>query len=148
MSFEIQKQTFLGPRGALPIDPNDEVALKFAMLIEGECGPQTRLDVARRYGYSRQRYFQLRTAFSTDGTKALVSDKRGPKTHYRRSMEVVCQVIRHRYLDRDASSAVITQKLRQCGFKISKRSVDRVFAEYGLQKKTLSISPRPRPGGS
>ncbi len=51
--------------------------------------------------------------------------------------EVVRQVIRHRFLDPGASAQVIGQKLRQAGQPISTRSVERVLAAYGLQKKTL-----------
>jgi hypothetical protein len=54
---------------------------------------------------------------------------------------VVRQVIRHRFLDPDASEEVIAQKLRQSGWEISIRSVQRVVEEFGLQKKTLSVPP-------
>jgi hypothetical protein len=46
-------------------------------------------------------------------------------------------VIRHRFLDPDASAEVIAQKLRQCEWPISTRSVERVIEQFGLQKKTL-----------
>ena len=144
MSFEVTQKSFVGPRGTLKIAPGDEVSFKLAMLIEGECGELSPKGTARKYGFSRQRYFQLRAAFLEKGALGLVGRKRGPKTNYRRTGEVLCQVIRHRFLDPDASSDVITQKLRQCGFVISKRTVDRIFAEFGLQKKTLQVSPRPR----
>jgi len=145
--FNVNSRTFVGPGGVLPVPGNDEVSLKLAMLIEGECGTKGPTKTAKKYGYCRQRYFQLRTAFREKGALALVSQKRGPKTNYRRTSEVVCQAIRHRFLDRDASSEVITQKLQQTGFKIAKRSVDRIFAEYGLQKKTLQISTGSGTGG-
>ena len=61
----------------------------------------------------------------------------------RRTGELVRQVIRHRFLDPDATAEVIAQKLRQSGLPISNRSVERVIAEYGLQKKTLSMPPSP-----
>lgn len=141
MSFEIKRHAFAGPRGSLKISADDEVTLKLAMLIEGECGQSNRKQVAGKYGFSRQRYFQLRAAFAAEGALALHSDKRGPKRNYRRSTEVVCQAIRHRFLDPDASSEVIAQKLRQCGFQISKRSIDRVFFEFGLQKKLCQCRP-------
>jgi hypothetical protein len=35
---------------------------------------------------------------------------------------------------------VIAQKLCQSGWEVSIRSVERVIEEYGLQKKTLSVS--------
>ena len=70
----------------------------------------------------------------------LLSQKRGPKHNYRRTDEVIRQVIRHRFLDPDASAEVIAQKLRQCGLSISTRSVERVIEQFGLQKKTPSLS--------
>lgn len=146
MPFEIAKDSFVGPAGSLPMAPDDEVIRKLAMLIEGEGGACTRVVAARRHGFSRQRYFQLRDAYLAKGSAALHSEKRGPKRHYRRSTEVICQAIRHRFLDPDATCEVITQKLRQTGFKISKRSVDRIFSEFGLQKKTLSVPARPSRG--
>ena len=53
--------------------------------------------------------------------------------------EVVRQVIRHRFLDPEASPAVIAQKLSQAGWIISIRSVERVIEQFGLQKKTPSL---------
>jgi len=95
-----------------------------------------------RKGGSEERKWLLRISyFREQGAAALVSQMCGPKTNYRRTDELVCQVIRHRFLDPEASSEVITQKLRQSSFAISKRSVDRVFAQFGLQKKTLQVSP-------
>lgn len=143
IQFSITDDQFSGSGGTLPILENDEVARKLAMLIAGECGDGGPAKAAAEFGFSRQRYFQLRAAFVAEGAMGLVSKKRGPRTRYRRTEELVCQVIRHRFLDPDASTQVIAQKLRQCGFKIGKRSVDRVIAGYGLQKKTLPISPRP-----
>lgn len=140
-AFDVTLEEFVGPGGRLPIGQDDEVSLKLAMLIEGECGWLGPTQAATRFGFSRQRYFQLRKTFLENGAQGLISLTRGPKTNYRRSDEAICQTIRHRFLDPEASSQVIAQKLRQSGFPISKRSVDRVFAQFGLQKKTLSVSP-------
>jgi len=70
--------------------------------------------------------------------------KRGPKGKSRRTGAVERQVIRHRFLDPEASPEVIAQKLRQSGHSLSVRSVQRVIAEYGLQKKTPSVPGKPR----
>lgn len=142
MSFEITPEAFIGPLGSLSIDPDDEVSVKLAMLVKGECGDGP-ARAAREFGFSRQRYFQLRNLFHAQGAAGLLSGRRGPKTNYRRTQEVVCQVVRYRFLDADLSGEVIAQKLRQNGFEISARSVDRVLAEFGLQKKTLSVSTGP-----
>jgi len=129
-----------GPKGSIPLPAGDEVARKFLMLIEGQCMGLGATRAARKYGYCKQRYFQLLDALKQGGVGALKNKKRGPKTNYRRTGEVVRQVIRHRFLDPDASPEVIAQKLRQCGLTISIRSVRRVVEEYGLQKKTLRLS--------
>lgn len=143
MKFDLQAQLLVGEHGMLPVAEPDEVTRKLAMLIEGECEGLGRSKAARKHGYSRQRYAQLLDAYRQQGSAALCSKPRGPKRNYRRTDELVRQVIRHRFLDPDASAEVIAQKLRQTGFVISTRSVERVVADYGLQKKTLSMSPLP-----
>ena len=137
--FDPQTQALVGAGGALPVPMDDEITRKLAMLIEGECEGLGPLQAAHKFGFSKQRYFQLRAAFAEQGALALQSQKRGPKTHYRRTAEVVRQVIRHRFLDPEASEEVIAQKLCQSGWAISIRSVQRVIEEFGLQKKTLSV---------
>ena len=125
-----------GPKGQLAIRPDDELLLKFAMLYEGECEGWGARVATEKFGYSKPRYYQLLHLFLREGIGALHSQKRGPRTHYRRTDEVIRQVIRHRFLDPDASAPVIAQKLHQTGWTISVRSVERILADFGLQKKT------------
>jgi len=138
--FDLKTQALVGTGGLLSVRPDDEITRKLAMLIEGECEGLGPNKAATKFGFSKQRYFQLRAAFAEHGAQALQSHKRGPKTNYRRTAEVVRQVIRHRFLDAEASPEVIAQKLCQSGWEVSIRSVQRVIEEYGLQKKTLSVS--------
>ena len=140
MHFDVQTKAIVGDHGTLAVVEDDEISRKLAMLIEGECEGIGPVKAAKKYGLTKQRYFQLRDAYQKDGAIALLSKPRGPKTNYRRTDELQRQVIRHRFLDPDASADVIAQKLRQTGFVISTRSVERVIADYGLQKKTLSMS--------
>jgi hypothetical protein len=137
--FDLKKQNLVGAGGTLPVRADDEITHKLAMLIEGECEGLGPTRAAAKFGFSRQRYFQLRAAFAELGADALRSHKRGPKTLYRRTAEVVRQVIRHRFLDPDASAEVIAQKLSQSEWAVSVRSVERVIEEFGLQKKTLQM---------
>lgn len=141
MRFDHQVNAIVGDHGTLTASQGDEISRKLAMLIEGECEGLGPTKAAERFGYTKQRYFQLRKAYEEGGALGLLSKVRGPKTNYRRTGELERQVIRHRFLDPLASAEVITQKLCQTGFVISRRSVARVIADYGLQKKTLSMSP-------
>jgi len=148
ISLRLSKKLIQSESGSLPISENDEITKKLAMLIEGECGSDGIDHAAAKFGFSRQRYFQIRSLFLQNGGQALLSSRRGPKSNYRRTQELVCQVIRHRFLDPEASTEVIAQKLRQCSFRISKRTVDRVIAQFGLQKKTLSVPPETSARGT
>jgi hypothetical protein len=136
VEFDIGRHELVGTAGSLVVLPDDEVVRKLSMLIEGQCEGLGPGEAAGKYGFSRARYHQIRNLYVEQGSEALRNRKRGPKTNYRRTDEVVRQIIRHRFLDPDASPAVIAQKLRQAGFIISTRSVERVVEEYGLQKKT------------
>jgi transposase len=128
-----------GPKGSLPIREDDEITLKLAMLIEGQCEGLGPTQAAQKFGYSRQRYYQILEQFMGKGAEGLKSAKTGPKRNYRRTDEVVRQIIRYRFLDPGMSAEVIAQKLNQNGHLIAIRSVERVISEYGLQKKTASV---------
>ena len=141
LSINEKSRTLTGPKGILVVPEDDEITFKLAMLFEGQCEGSGPTVAARKFGYSKQRYFQLLKAYREKGAQGLRSEKRGPKTNYRRTDEVVRQVIRHRFLDADASTEVIVQKLNQRGWNVSVRSVQRVIKEFGLQKKTPSVSP-------
>ena len=142
--FVDQKPVLSTALGSLDFPEDDEITLKFAMLYEGECEGLGATQAAEKFGYTRQHYYVLLRKLREEGAAALASSKRGPKTNYRRREEVVRQVIRHRFLDPDASADVIAQKIRQSGFPISTRSVERAIEAFGIQKKTLQISAQPR----
>jgi hypothetical protein len=146
LQFDPQANQLNGPAGSLAINPNDEQARRFLMLLEGQCLQSGIGDVAQKYGYCRQRYYQILEVFKEGGLPALIPKKTGPKSNYRRTDQIVRQILRYRFLDPDASAEVITQKLRQTHFPIGLRSVERVIADYGLQKKTLRAQPqKPSP---
>ncbi len=142
VSFDFVSRSVVGTAGSLLVPDDDEITRKLLMLIEGECEGVGPCAAAAKFDFSKQRYFQLRAAFIERGALALLSQKRGPKTNYRRTDEVVRQVIRHRFLDAEASAEVIAQMLVQSGLAISIRSVQRIIESFGLQKKTLLLSAR------
>lgn len=137
MQLDLQALELIGECGTLPVAEDDEVTRRFAMLIEGECDELSRLEAARKYGYTRQRYAQLLDTYRQQESAALCGKPRGPNRNYRRGDELVRRIVRHRFLEPAASAEVIAQKLRQMGFLISTRSVERTIADYGLQKKPI-----------
>jgi len=139
--FDIPARRIVGPAGDLPVLADDLVVSRLAMLIEGQCEGLGAAKAAEKLDLTKQRYFQLLKLYREQGSAGLRGHKPGPKRNSVRTDEVVRQVIRHRFLDPDATVDVIAQKLRQAGFQVSVRSVVRVIEEYGLQKKTLSLPP-------
>lgn len=120
----------------LSVSANDPVAWKLLMLFEAAQDKTGRIeDIARKYGYSREHFYVIKKAYDTNGTNGLVNNPTGPKTDYVRTDSIKKQIIRHRFLDPEANSQVIAQKMQQAGISISQRSVERTINEYGLQKK-------------
>ncbi len=132
-----QGWVLVGPEGRLMVPEQDDITLKLAMLFEAQCEGNSVSEIVKKFGYSKQRYYQLLHLYQQKGAGALQNQKRGPKSNYRRTGENIRQIIRHRFLDPNASPGVIAQKMRQSDILISIRSVERVIQDFGLQKKTL-----------
>jgi transposase len=121
---------------AFIIDENDSLCKKLSMLIEGHCTIGVK-EAIKKYGYTEQRYYQLLKQYHQGGSVALTDKKRGSDKQPVRTREAVNQTIRLRFLDPFASVGVIAQKLKQIGYNVSKRSVERTITDYGLQKKLI-----------
>jgi len=145
MSTSSDRLTIATAHGTMHIQPDDEVALKLAMLFEGlhRSGPLEQ--ITAKYGYTREYFYELLQRFNRQGSAGLRSGKTGPKTPHVRTEAVVKRIILHRFQDPDVSVAVIAQRLRQQGYRVTLRSVERTITEYGLQKKTLiNLTPTRR----
>jgi len=142
--YDAENSLLLGPHGSLSVPSGDQAAPKMAMLLQGECTEVGPAQAAKNFMYSKSRYYQMREAFAQQGGEALINKKTGPKRNYRRTPEVTKLVIRARFLDPKASPEVIASKLRQDGYPIATRSVERIISHYGLQKKTPHSVPRSR----
>ena len=118
------------------IDEKDSLGKKLSMLIEGHCTIGVK-EAIKKYGYTEQRYYQLLKQYHQGGSVALTDKKRGSDKQPVRTREAVNQTIRLRFLDPFASVGVIAQKLKQIGYNVSKRSVERTITDYGLQKKRI-----------
>ena len=121
------------------IDPNDKLSVKIAMLFEGHCTIGV-YEAIKKYGYTEQRYYQLLKEYNKKGSEGIRDKKRGSNKHPVRNKEITNQIIRHRFLDTEASTEVISQKLKQNGYNVSVRSVERTITEYGLQKKLINLT--------
>ena len=88
--FDLETQTLLGTGGSLEVRADDEITRKLAMLIEGECEGLGPIHAAAKFGFSKQRYFQLRSAFAEQGARRCLATSAGrrPITDARRKWSV------------------------------------------------------------
>jgi len=122
----------------LEVSPEDTLLWKLSMILEAahqDCGQTTIEAIAAKYGYTREYFYHVLNTLKSKGSQELADRRSGPKTQYKRTPEITKQILRHRFLDPEANCQVIAQKMRQAGYEISQRSVERVIGEYGLQKK-------------
>ena len=90
-----QGWVLVGPEGRLLVPEQDDITPKLAMLFEAQCEGNRVMDIVEKFGYSKQRYYQLLHLFQEKGAGALQNQKRGPKSNYRRTGENTRQIIRH-----------------------------------------------------
>ena len=67
MEFDSAKNQLVGKKGYLAVQEFDEITKKLAMLIEGECEGTGPTAAAQKFGYTKQRYFQIRAEFAQHG---------------------------------------------------------------------------------
>lgn len=142
MSNKKGKIILEGPSGTFTIKTDDYMSRNIAMLIENECFGTTVTKIAKKYGITRSRFYQIKDEYKKKGEEGIIEKKRGPKGNSIRTETIINQIIRYKFLDPNTTSEVIAQKLRQTGYNISVRSVERTITEYGLQKKTPLFKSR------
>ena len=111
MQFDLSTHRIIGPARSSSFRPDDIFVPRFLMLVDGQCMGAGAAKAAEKFGLSKQRYFQLFKLFREQGSPGLLGHKPGPKHNYVRTDEVVRQIIRHRFLDPDATLDIIVQKL-------------------------------------
>jgi transposase len=123
-------------RNDFVINDDDVLCKKLAMIIEGLCTIGVP-EAIKKYGYTEQSFYQILKAYKKGGASALINKKPGSDKQPVRTKDALNQIIRLRFLDPFASADVISQKLKQLGYKVSKRSVERTITDFGLQKKRM-----------
>ena len=78
--YDRNNSVIIGPAGNLKICSGDEVSLKLAMLLQGECTKVGPLQAAKNFNYSKARYYQIRNSFDQEGVDALIRKKTDRKS--------------------------------------------------------------------
>ncbi len=125
-----------GPGGVLPVPPSDDVALDLVMLIDGETSGRALDDVLTQYGRSRSTYYEKLRRFREGGVEGLLSRPPGPRSAWRRPLEVVRYIVTTRLRNPSRSAAAITDDLARMGHRVSVRSVERTLTQFGLTRRS------------
>jgi len=135
-----------GPGGALQVRADDSASLDLLMLVDGETSGRALDDVLRQYGRSRSTYFEKLRRFRQDGAEGLLARPPGPRSAWRRPLEVVRHIVTTRLRHPDRSAAAIAEELERRGHVVSVRSVERTLSQFGLTRpvaRTAAQAERP-----
>jgi transposase len=113
------------------------------MLIEGETSGQALEEVLAKYGRSRSTYYEKLRRFRDEGLEGLIARPPGPKSPWRRPLEVVRFVVTSRLRHPERSAAAIADDLARLGHAVSVRSVERTLSQFGLTRHTASRPSSP-----
>lgn len=127
-------KTIRGPGGELPLRSEDEAALDLAMLIEGETSGRPLDEVLAEFGRSRSTYYEKLKRFRERGVEGLIAKPPGPRSAWRRPLEVVRYIVRARLRDPAASANAIADELGRSGHAVSVRTVERTLTQFGLTR--------------
>ncbi|WP_242392792.1 helix-turn-helix domain-containing protein [Anaeromyxobacter oryzisoli] len=137
-----------GPGGVLPLRPQDEAAVDLVMLIEGETSGRPLEDVLRQYDRSRSTYYEKLRRFRDAGLEGLLSRPPGPRSPWRRPLEVIRFIVTTRLRNPERSAAGIAEDLGRLGHTVSTRSVERTLTQFGLTRHAFrSVAPVERTDG-
>ncbi|HET9551884.1 MAG TPA: helix-turn-helix domain-containing protein [Anaeromyxobacteraceae bacterium] len=134
MRKNVSPRAVTGPGGALPLRADDGAALDLMMLIEGETSGRPLDEVLAEFQRSRSTYYEKLRRFRELGVEGLLSRPPGPRSPWRRPLEVIRFIVRARLLDPERSAALIAEELGRRGHSVSTRSVERTLTQFGLTR--------------
>jgi transposase len=138
-----------GPAGMLPLRGDDEAGFDLLMLIDGETSGRPLDDVLSEFGRSRSTYYEKLRRFREEGVEGLLLRPPGPRTAWRRPLEVVRFIVRARLGEPGRGAALIAGDLLRQGHAVSVRSVERTLSQFGLTRSASrgsSTSASGEPG--
>ncbi len=134
-----------GPGGVLHVRPDDEAAQDLLMLIEGETSGRALDEVLQQHGRSRSTYYEKLRRFREAGVEGLLARPPGPRSPWRRPLEVLRFIVTTRLRHPERSAPQIAEDLAQAGHAVSVRSVERTLSQFGLTRPASRPPPQAAP---
>lgn len=117
-------------------DPHDLIQVKYEMLRSVYVGEYTVTEASQQFGFSRESFYNTRSAYDAGGMQALLPGKTGPKGAHKLT-ETGRNFIDHYQADHPAASVSEINNLMKehTGICVHNRTVERY-----LSKKRMSSS--------
>ena len=110
-------------------DPRDLVQVKYEMLRRAQHEGVSVSEAARRFGFSRQAFYQARAIFQKHGLPVLVPSRPGPTRVHKLSRDVMAVVRERLAADDSLRSADLAASIAErFGLSVHPRSVERALA--------------------
>ncbi len=116
-------------------DPHDQLQVRYEMLRSHLVDKRSVVATCRRYGVSRQTFYNLQDRFFREGTAGLLARKPGPKGPAKLTTEVL-QFVEHQ-LQRDphlSARPLVSQLAERFGVAFHKRTLEKLLKELRSKK--------------
>ena len=122
-------------------DPHDMLQVKYEMLRRVQIEGWSVTQAAAAFGFSRLSFYQHQQAFLQHGLSGLLPHKRGPKTGYKLTDEVIATLQTWLHDDPTLSSPMLAQRLaKRLKLSVHPRSIERALQRQSQKKRTLHRS--------
>jgi len=120
---EVQHESF---RHSDFFDPEDLLQVKYEMLRQVDIDKQPVSQAAKAFGFSRPSFYQAQAAFQEAGLAGLLPQKRGPRSGYKLTGELMQFVTQLRAAEPEISTSQLAKQVAQrFGVSVHPRSIDR-----------------------
>ena len=118
-------------------DPHDAVQVRYEMIRSHEIDKQSVVKICRRFGVSRQTFYNFKDRFEREGTAGLLWKKPGPKGPSKLTPEVT-RFVEEQLVGRDTvtASEIGTELKQELGVVLHPRTIEKVLKELRSKKNS------------
>lgn len=117
-------------------DPHDKAQVKYEMLRAHDVDGESITRAAKRFGYTRESYYQNHLRFKNEGILGLADRKRGRKGPVKLTGEVLEFIQDQRKAHPKLSGAKLAERVAErFGIELHRRTVERATIDGGSHKK-------------
>ncbi|NIS83405.1 MAG: helix-turn-helix domain-containing protein [Anaerolineales bacterium] len=118
-------------------DPHDALQVRYEMIRCHEIDKQSVVTICRRFGISRQTFYNFKDRFEREGTAGLLWKKPGPKGPSKLTPEVT-GFVEEQLVGRDTvtASEIGTELKQELGVVLHPRTIEKVLKELRSKKNS------------